>query len=189
MYVCTFVDVIINTGYKSYKNSGGKAMVRVYVCVSVSWRLRQCCSLVGCWMWCLVLCSCMSVCVCVCEYAISAQRLLAWEVEYAHINFTHKHTHTHHNTVVSCLSVVEEVRKGLSEKETRCLIITIQPFPPHCVHADKQQYLWWMYHFFMCLLCLMRYYNSYLSKKIFVWARLARVMGFTFELENPSKLE
>ena len=35
---------------------------------------------------------CVFMCVCVC--AISAQRLLAWEVEYAHINFTHKLTHT-----------------------------------------------------------------------------------------------
>ncbi len=69
---------------------------------------------------------------------------------------THKfHRQTHHNTVVvvSCLTVVvEEVRKGLSEKETRCLIIiTIQPFPSLGVQNNN---IYGRCTFFMCLLCL-----------------------------------
>ena len=36
----------------------------------------------------------MFACVCLCVYALSAQRLLAWEVEHAHINFTDKDTTT-----------------------------------------------------------------------------------------------
>ena len=103
---------------------------------------------------------CVFMCVCVCNIGATSSSMGS----RIRTHKFHTQTHTHHNTVVSCLSVVEEVRKGLSEKETRCLIITIQPFPPHCVHAAKQQYLWWMYHF-LCVCSVLCVTTTHICQK------------------------